>query len=88
MTTHYLNPAYTIIQAFATPSEKGEDVIAEIIGRHPSTVWHWQRPKDSGGTNGLIPAKHMDKLAAGARKLKLRQAVKLLNEYRETRLHE
>ena len=66
-----LEPAYTIIQAFATGSVPGHRVIARIVGRHETTVIRWQYPKDRHGTGGGIPRAHVQKLkmAAQARKL-------------------
>ena len=45
-----LEPARTIIQRFGGPS-----VLAGILGVHRTRVSNWQRPRQKGGTGGLIP---------------------------------
>jgi hypothetical protein len=54
----------------------GAQAVAEITGVHPSRVHRWGYPKEKGGSDGVIPARHHQKLLEGARKrgIKLRPA--------------
>jgi hypothetical protein len=72
-----LEPAHTIIRDFG-----GQHVIAELTGLHYSTVWHWKRPKNKGGTGGAIPSKYLDLLRGEADRRKLKRALRLLNRGR------
>jgi len=40
---------------------------AELVGRDRSTVNRWMRPKETGGTGGLVPAEHQQTLLDRAR---------------------
>ena len=44
----------------------GIDKTAELVGRHRSVVNRWLRPKDKGGTGGLVPAEHQRTLMSKA----------------------
>lgn len=44
-----LDPARSIIERF------GIDKVAEITGKHVSSVHRWMYPKEKGGTGGFIP---------------------------------
>lgn len=45
-----MEPAQTIIEKLGGPG-----VVAGIVGVHRTRVSNWKRPRESGGTNGLIP---------------------------------
>jgi hypothetical protein len=62
MQTAKLQPAQAVIQKFGGPS-----AVAELLGIHRTRVSNWQRPQSSGGTGGLIPAKHQQRLLDAAR---------------------
>lgn len=55
-------PADTIIKKF-----KGLKAVSEAAGVSPHTVMRWRRRKEDGGTGGVIPHWHMDKLLTAAR---------------------
>lgn len=57
-----LNPAHAIIQKCG-----GTHKVAAIVGRHPSRVFRWTRPRELGGTGGLIPSDLQQCLLEGAR---------------------
>ena len=40
----------------------GIESTARLVGRHRSVVNRWLRPKDKGGTGGIVPAEHQQKL--------------------------
>lgn len=52
-----MEPAHTIITKLGGPS-----VVAERIGIHRTRVSKWQAARDSGGTGGMIPVKHIPAL--------------------------
>lgn len=52
-----MEPASRIISALGGPS-----VVAEAIGIHRTRVSMWQAPRSRGGTNGLVPYRHIQKL--------------------------
>lgn len=52
-----MEPAQTIIRKLGGPS-----AVAEVVGVHRTRVSAWQRPRDSGGTNGRVPQGHIQKL--------------------------
>lgn len=56
------DPADTIIKKF-----KGLRAVADITDVTPHTVMRWRKPKDEGGTGGVIPHWHMEKLIDAAR---------------------
>lgn len=58
-----MEPARTIITAFGGPT-----AVARIVGVHRTRVSNWMRPKESGGTGGVIPFKHAPSLLAAAAK--------------------
>lgn len=55
-------PADTIIKKFS-----GLKAVSEVVGVSPHTVMRWRRRREDGGTGGVIPHWHMDKLLAAAR---------------------
>jgi hypothetical protein len=57
-----MQPATNVIEKVG-----GVAVMAEITGVHRTRVYGWMRPKDSGGTDGLIPQKHHPAILAFAR---------------------
>jgi hypothetical protein len=40
----------------------GIDEAAKIVGRHRSVVNRWLRPRERGGTGGLVPMRHAKRL--------------------------
>ena len=59
---NHLEPAKTVIDKLG-----GYELVASIIGRHPTRVYRWMRPVSAGGTNGLVPAKYQGVLLDWAR---------------------
>ena len=57
-----MEPAKTIIKTLGGPS-----AVAAIAGVHRTRVSNWMRPKDAGGTGGVIPFKHVPALLNAAR---------------------
>ena len=57
-----MEPAASIITKLG-----GDTKVAEIVGVHRTRVANWKRPKTAGGTNGLIPFKHVPALIAAAK---------------------
>ena len=45
----------------------GVVMVAELVGVDVSRVYRWTYPRDRGGTGGVIPAKHQQRLMARAR---------------------
>ena len=58
-----MEPASSIIEALGGPN-----AVAEIAGVHRTRVSNWMRPKDKGGTGGLIPFRHAPLLIEAARR--------------------
>lgn len=56
-----MEPAKTIILCLG-----GSTSVATIVGVHRTRVWNWMRPKEKGGTGGIIPFKHAPILIAYA----------------------
>lgn len=52
-----MNPAESIIEKLGGPSE-----VSREVGVHRTRVSNWKRPRDCGGTGGLIPQKHIPAL--------------------------
>lgn len=52
-----MEPAASIISALGGPT-----AIADVIGLHRTRVSMWQAPREKGGTNGMIPYRHIGKL--------------------------
>lgn len=61
--TNHLEPATTVIKKLG-----GVEATAAIVGVDCSRVRRWRLPRESGGTNGLIPARHHEALLSWARK--------------------
>lgn len=57
-----MEPASTIIDRMG-----GIKRVAEITGVHRTRVSNWKRPREVGGTGGVIPLKHIPVLIAEAR---------------------
>ena len=58
----YHDPAYSVIRKFAPDGArlaKGIDQVAEITGVSRVQVYRWMRPREKGGTEGLIPSQHL-----------------------------
>lgn len=58
-----MEPAASIIKKLGGPS-----AVAEIARVHRTRVSNWQRPKDAGGTGGIIPQRHIVALMEAAEK--------------------
>lgn len=56
-----MEPASTIIGKLG-----GDTAVAAIVGVHRTRVANWKRPKEVGGTGGMIPFKHAPALIAAA----------------------
>ena len=61
-----LDPARTVIDRVG-----GIAVAAEVTGTHFSRVYRWMRPKEVGGTDGIIPADAQQALMDYAREKSL-----------------
>lgn len=61
-----MEPARTIVDALGGPN-----AVAHIAGVHRTRVSNWMRPKQSGGTGGMIPFKHVPALIAAAKEKEL-----------------
>lgn len=57
-----MEPAASIISKLG-----GDTEVAKIVGVHRTRVANWKRPKTAGGTNGIIPFKHVPALIAAAK---------------------
>lgn len=57
-----MEPARTIIDRLGGPN-----LVAGIAGVHRTRVSNWCRPKEAGGTGGLVPLKHIPILIDAAR---------------------
>lgn len=57
-----MEPAQTIVNKLGGPS-----VVAKIANVHRTRVSNWMRPKEAGGTGGVIPFKHVPSLLAAAK---------------------
>lgn len=57
-----MKPAHSIIAKLGGPS-----AVAGIVGIHRTRVSNWKRPREVGGTGGLIPQRHIPDLLAYAR---------------------
>lgn len=60
MTKRHLDPAKSII------AQIGAEDVARVCGVHVSRAYRWMRPKDKGGTGGLIPIEHIRPIIAAA----------------------
>lgn len=56
------DPADTIIRKF-----NGLTVVADVTGVTIHSVMRWRRPRELGGTGGLIPSRHIAPLMEYAR---------------------
>lgn len=56
-----MEPATRIIELLGGPTR-----VAEIVGVHRTRVSNWKRPRDAGGTGGVIPHWHVAKLLKAA----------------------
>lgn len=54
-----MEPASTVIGKLGGPTK-----VAQVVGVHRTRVSNWARPKESGGTGGVIPMRHVPKLLA------------------------
>lgn len=57
-----MEPAQSIINRLGGPNK-----VASIAGVHRTRVSNWKRPKEDGGTGGVIPFKHVPALLAAAK---------------------
>lgn len=56
-----MEPASTIISVLGGPS-----AVARMLNVHRTRVSNWKRSRDVGGTGGLIPYRHVNKIIAAA----------------------
>lgn len=59
-----MEPARKIITLLGGPN-----VVAKIAGVHRTRVSNWMRAKNAGGTGGIIPINHINKLIEAAGQL-------------------
>lgn len=52
-----LSPAATVIRAFG-----GVRPLARVLGKAPSSICRWQRPRKRGGREGTVPASDQRRL--------------------------
>lgn len=67
----YLEPAHSVIRKFSGPDGKlstGIKLVSEITGADPTRVYRWMRPREKGGTDGIIPSKAQMRLFEHAKK--------------------
>ncbi len=57
-----MSPAERVIQKCG-----GHAVVAEMTGVHVTRVHRWTYPKEKGGSDGLIPSQHQQKILDEAR---------------------
>lgn len=62
METTTSTPADKVIAAF-----KGVRPLARAVGRNPSSIVRWRRPKSEGGTGGAVPSSLQGVILALAR---------------------
>lgn len=68
----YLDPAYSLIMKFGSEGLwSGIKVVAAATDTDPSRVYRWMRPKNKGGTGGLIPSDRQKQLFDYAQKKQL-----------------
>ncbi len=58
-----MNPAELIIEKLGGPSK-----VSKEVGVHRTRVSNWKRPREAGGTGGVIPQKHIPVLISMARR--------------------
>ena len=62
-----MEPASKIITALG-----GASKVARIVGVHRTRVYGWMKPKDAGGTGGIIPYPHIAKIVEAATRAGIR----------------
>lgn len=69
----YMDPAHSLIRKFAPQGRlsSGINIVAQITGADRTRVYRWMRPKEKGGTGGLIPSQQQAKLFAYAQEHQL-----------------
>jgi transposase-like protein len=60
--TNKTSPAELVIERFS-----GVCKLARALGKSPSTISRWKKPRDEGGTGGLVPSQSQPKLLELAR---------------------
>lgn len=69
-TRTYLEPAHSVILKLS-PNGKisaGIKMVSAITGADPTRVYRWMRPREKGGTDGIIPSKAQMRLFEHAKK--------------------
>lgn len=59
-----MNPASSIIETLGGPT-----AVSRLVGIHRTRVSNWMRPKEKGGTGGIIPFRHVPALIGAAQAL-------------------
>lgn len=54
-----MTPAQLVIEKFG-----GVRATARVLGINPSTVCRWNKRKEDGGTDGLVPQNHFKQILA------------------------
>lgn len=69
-TIRAMEPAASIIKSLGGPN-----AVAEITGVHRTRVSNWKRAKAAGGTGGIIPFRHVQRLLDAAKEKGVRLSV-------------
>lgn len=56
------SPAELVIERFS-----GVCALARALGKNPSTISRWKKPREEGGTGGLVPSQSQPRLLALAK---------------------
>lgn len=56
-----LEPAATVVRLLGGPTK-----VSQIVGVHRTRVSNWMRPREAGGTGGVIPLAHHRRLLQAA----------------------
>lgn len=59
-----MTPAELVIERFS-----GVCALARLLGKNPSTISRWKKPREEGGTGGLVPSQSQARLLELAREL-------------------
>lgn len=69
-TCTYLEPAHSVILKLSPTGKLSAGIkrVSEITGADPTRVYRWMRPKEKGGTDGIIPSKAQMRLFEHAKR--------------------
>ena len=63
----FITPADRVIAAF-----QGVRATARALGRNPSSISRWRKPRDEGGTGGRVPSALQSEILDAAKKAGLK----------------